>query len=87
MKVDVSRLRGLALSETGFVFDPVTGYTYNLNLAGTALLRRLQDGEAPDDILESLKEEVDADTNEVERDWEQFLGRLRDYGLLIYQEA
>lgn len=28
------RLRGLALAETGFLFDPITGHTYTLNRTG-----------------------------------------------------
>ena len=83
MEPDLNRLRTLAVSETGFVFDPVTGYTYNLNPMATDLLRRLQKGEAPAAILDHLKENYDAAPNDLERDWEQFLERLKEYGLLI----
>jgi PqqD family protein of HPr-rel-A system len=83
MNVDMNRLRSLALSETGFVFDPITGYTYNLNPMATELLKRLQKGETADVILAHMKANYDADANEIERDWEQFLERLREYGLLV----
>lgn len=83
MDPDINRLRTLAISETGFVFDPVTGYTYNLNPMATDLLRRLQKGDPPGAVLAHLKEDYDADPNDIERDWEQFLERLKEYGLLI----
>jgi hypothetical protein len=80
-------LRGLALSETGFVFDPVSGFAYNLNLTAVTLLRKLQDGNSIEKILKFMREEYEADSNEMERDLEQFLNRLSDYGLLSWKKA
>lgn len=37
-------LSSLAVSDTGFVFDPRTGHTYSVNTTGLAVLRALKSG-------------------------------------------
>lgn len=41
---DLDSLRRLAVSESGFVFDPVKGNSYTVNETGLALLRLMQQG-------------------------------------------
>ena len=40
---DLNRLRDLALSDTGFVFDPCSGATFTVNATGLAVLKGLTD--------------------------------------------
>ena len=39
---DIDRLRDLALSETGFLFDPYSGATFSLNPTAVTILRALR---------------------------------------------
>ena len=73
--------RDLALSESGFLFDPRTGSTYSLNRTGTFLLRHIIDGTAPDRLGECLPTAFPIDAETARRDVEQFLFRLRGLGL------
>ncbi len=81
--MDVSRLRQLAVSDSGFVFDPVTGHTFTVNAAGLVVLGGLKEGLAADDIVSRLREELELDGSEdVGRDVDDFLARLREHGLV-----
>ena len=81
--LDVSRLRELAISDAGFVFDPLTGHTYNVNDTALAVLRALKAGDAPEAVAERLGESFDLDPDDdVPRDLDEFIARLREQGLV-----
>lgn len=81
-KADIERLKNLALSENGFLFDPVTGYSYNLNSTAITLLHQLQRGKVRSEILKDMRENYLCDPNTMERDLDQFLGQLQEFGFL-----
>jgi hypothetical protein len=70
-------LTRLAISESGFVFDPTTGHSFIVNETGLAVLRRLQQGSAIRELIDTLKDEYDATPTELERDVLEFVGSLR----------
>lgn len=76
-----ARLRELALSETGFLFDPVTGHTYTLNRTGCELLKLLRDGAAEKELPARLAERFAVEPLDAERDCLLFLDQLRAYRL------
>lgn len=83
MTLDISRLRDLAVSDSGFVFDPTTGHTYTLNATALAVLRALKDGVAPDAVAGALSDAFELDGGEdLERDVHEFVSQLRGQGLV-----
>jgi PqqD family protein of HPr-rel-A system len=78
----LARLRTLALSDTGFLFDPTTGHTYTLNRTGTDLLKWLRDGIAATSLAPRLAAAYDVTEDVAERDAQLFLAALREYRLL-----
>ena len=68
----------LALSDSGFVFDPVTGNSFSVNGSGLAILRRLQQGTDLPGIVASLSEEFEVDILAAERDVVEFANVLRN---------
>jgi hypothetical protein len=78
-----ARLRDLALSDSGFVFDPLTGHTFTVNGTCQLALRCLKDGLGPEDAAQRLAEEFAVDQDEdPARDVRDFMLQLRDCGLL-----
>ena len=75
----VEVLRRLAVSESGFVFDPSSGHNFTLNETGLRLLRLLQQERRLDQLLAELGEEYSGDPREMERDVLEFISTLRDY--------
>jgi hypothetical protein len=47
-----TRLAELAISDTGFIFDPGSGATFNVNATGLIALAALRDGVDPVDTAE-----------------------------------
>ncbi len=77
------RLKEIALSESGFVFDPVTGLTFSVSPTGLFILERLRDGKDADGVIEALREEFDTtDRNDLVRDLNEFLRALKEQGIL-----
>lgn len=77
------RLRDLAVSESGFVFDPYGGQTYSLNETGRAILEALRRGDSVEAIEAALREafEVEPGTD-VARDVREYLLQVREQGWL-----
>jgi hypothetical protein len=75
---DAKTLQRLAISESGFVFDPVSGHSFTLNETGLTILRALQRDRHLDRLREGLTAEYDVDERALDRDLLEFLGSLRD---------
>jgi hypothetical protein len=77
------RLHDLALSDSGFVFDPLTGHTFTVNLTGQLALRCLKDGMTPEQTAKRIGEEFATDQDEDPgRDVQDFMLQLRECGLV-----
>ncbi len=72
-------LHRLAISESGFVFDPATGNNFTVNETGVQLLHLLQKNLRLDELLQLLADEYDAEPRTIERDVLEFLGALREH--------
>jgi len=75
----LTSLQRLAISESGFVFDPVTGHNFTVNETGLTILRQLQKSNQIATLLETLASEYEATPRVLERDVLEFAGLLRDY--------
>jgi PqqD family protein of HPr-rel-A system len=75
-------LKNLALSDTGFVFDPTTGNTYTLNETSLAIIRLLKQEKTKEEIIQSiLAEYEEVDAEEIERDLSDMMIQLNELGL------
>ena len=70
-------LSRLALSESGFVFDPVTGNSFTVNPSGLSILRLLQKTEDWAEIITTLQAEFEVSYPVAERDVIEFATALR----------
>ena len=76
-------LSNLALSETGFVFDPSTGNTFVANETALAILRALQKNKEINEISGDLLAEYDVSSEELARDLSDFKIQLKEMGFEI----
>jgi PqqD family protein of HPr-rel-A system len=82
MNIEAPRLRELALSDSGFVFDPMTGHTYTVNPSGLLVLRMLKEGTEPTQMAQRLAEEFSVESGEDPiRDLQDFIMQLQESGL------
>ena len=72
-------LQQLAISESGFIFDPSSGHNFTVNETGLTMLRLLQKNNELEPLMKNLKEKYEVSQQELERDVLEFAGLLRDY--------
>lgn len=68
----------LALSESGFVFDPVSGQSFTVNESGLDILRQLQKNTDLQQTHEYLMQNYAASEQELQRDLEDFMAALKE---------
>ena len=72
-------LRRLDISQSGLVFDPVSGHNFTVNDTGLIILSRLQQNQEFADLIGQLQNEYDANAIDIERDVIEFIGMLREF--------
>lgn len=78
---DVKSLKRLVLSESGFIFDPVTGNSFTANHSGFSILHLIQQTLDLEQITRSLQAEFEVDALVAEREAIEFAGLLRRHFL------
>ena len=73
--------KNLALSDTGFVFNPSTGDSYSVNPIGLEILRMLKDNTKEEDIKKKLLETYQVDAETIEKDYYDFVKGLEQHKL------
>lgn len=80
--MDNTHFKDLAVSDTGFIFDPYSGATFTVNETGLDIVMALREGLFPDQIVERLKGGFEGAGREVADDVNDFLRALKQHGLL-----
>jgi hypothetical protein len=80
--MDIDKLSVLAVSESGFIFDPVTGHSYTANATGLKILELLKSGKDEDEIKTELMDEFEASEDELTVDIQDFIENLKKYFLV-----
>ena len=78
--------RNVALSETGFVFDPTSGESYSINQAGQEIMALMKDGKTPKEISETMCGEYEIEPASFEKYFYDFIGMLRQFQLIEEDE-
>lgn len=79
--------KNIAISETGFIFNPLIGDSFSVNETGLFVLQKLKEEENEETILKAFQEEFELDRNTAEIDLNDFLSTLKSYQLTTYEEA
>jgi hypothetical protein len=74
--------RNIAVSESGFVFNPTTGDSYSINKVGQEILAYLGEDKGPDEITALMTAEYDIDATSFEKYFYDFVAMLRQFELL-----
>jgi hypothetical protein len=78
--------KNLAISETGFVFDPSTGDSYTLNSTGLEIIQMLKEERTQEEIIRKMTHIYDVDANTFERYFYDFTGILKQFQLVVPDE-
>lgn len=76
------KLKQIAISERGFIFNPLTGDTFTLNPTALFLIQKLKENLTTEEAIEALINEYEVDKKEALEDFELFYQQLEIYGLI-----
>ena len=74
--------KNIAVSESGFVFNPTSGDSFSLNTVGTEILKLMKDGKSENDIKNTIRAWYDIDEETLDKDYYDFLKMLGQFKLL-----
>ena len=80
--MEVTTLKNLAISDTGFIFDPFSGKTFTVNEIGMVIIQSLKNGEDVAFIQNKILEEFDTTLDQLDRDISDFLIQLKEQSLI-----
>jgi hypothetical protein len=78
----MSLKKNLAVSESGFLFNPSTGDSYSLNPIGAELLHLLQQGQSDEEIIVFILDNYMIDRDTAEKGLYDFKRSLRAHKLM-----
>jgi len=72
----------IAVSETGFIFNPTSGDSYSMNPIATEILEMLKKEMSEEDIKKALFEKYDVSKSVLNKSYDEFIDTLRKLNIL-----
>lgn len=80
--MNTERIKNLAMSDNGFIFDPSSGYSYSANELGIYILRLLHEGQSKEAIIAAIATEYEATPDNISSDIDHYFLMLESLDLL-----
>jgi PqqD family protein of HPr-rel-A system len=74
--------KNIAVSETGFVFDPTSGESFSINREGQEIMALMKEGKSMQEISSLMCSDYDVDPASFEKYFYDFIGMLRQFNLV-----
>jgi hypothetical protein len=78
--------RNIAISESGFLFDPTGGESYSLNELGLEIINLLREKKSSQEITSIITDNYEVDKDDFEKYYYDFMGMLKQFKLLEDEE-
>lgn len=78
--------KNIAISESGFIFNPSTGDSFSTNSLAQDIIRLFQTDKSIDDIMLAVQEKYSVDKATLERDMGDFLYILQSFQIIKVDE-
>jgi hypothetical protein len=72
----------IAISETGFIFNPATGDSFSANAMAAEMLAAIKKGNTAEQVKREILQKYDVRPETLEHDWEDLLLQLKAANLL-----
>jgi hypothetical protein len=72
----------IAISDSGFIFNPSTGDSFSVNPIGHLVINLLNEGKTNNEILNHIQKEYMVDSSTFEKDLEDFINMLSGFRLI-----
>lgn len=74
--------KNVAVSDSGFVFNPTTGESFSVNPIGTEIIQMVKQGKSKSEITDNILENYETEMDVIEKDIFEFFEMLKQYSLL-----
>jgi hypothetical protein len=74
--------KNIAISESGLLFNPITGESFTINPIGVEIINLLKEEKEQAQISRQILEKYTTDPVTFEKDFQDFIGMLQHYKLL-----
>jgi len=74
--------KNIAISDSGFIFNPDTGESFTANPIGLEILDMLKGGKDFEAVRKQLLEKYKSDKDTLEKDYYDFINMLEQYNLI-----
>lgn len=78
--------KNIAISDSGFIFNPGTGDSFSTNPVGLEMIRLMQEGKKREDIILALTNKYHVEASTAEKDFSEFLMMLQTLQLVQENE-
>lgn len=78
--------KNIAISDSGFIFNPSTGDSFSTNQVGMEIIRLLKDNKSKDEVIAGVVAKFNVDTATIEKDLADFTLMLNNFQLVIDHE-
>lgn len=72
----------IAISETGFIFNPTTGDSYSMNPIAMEILEMLKKDMKEEEIKNSLLEKYDVSKSVLQKSYDEFIDTLKKLNII-----
>lgn len=80
--MSISINQNIAISDTGFLFNPSTGESFTINDTGISIIKALKEGLDDAAIISALTDQYNVEEKDAERDLTDFREALKHYHIL-----
>lgn len=74
--------RNIAVSETGFIFDPSSGESFSLNPIAVEILNMIKEDSNSEEIQTEILNKYDVDSQTFEHNFYDFINMLKTFNLV-----
>lgn len=74
--------KNIAISESGYVFNPSSGESFTVNPIGIELVNMIREEKSYEEITKTVLAKYNTDNDTFEKDYQDFIGLLKSYQLL-----
>jgi hypothetical protein len=76
----------IAISDSGFVFNPASGESFSVNPIGLEMLNHIRQGQSIEEIVNSIEKDFQVEKSVIERDLHDFIDMMSQYHLIQNEE-
>lgn len=73
--------KDVAVSDSGFVFNPATGESFSVNPIGTEIIRMIKENKSSQEIVDFVLDHYQTDSVTIDKDFNDFMEMLNLYSL------